>query len=43
MDYMARHGRKRSRPADLVPGTRSVISVRMDYLPEPQRAMQAAR
>jgi len=35
MDYMARHGAKRSRPAELVPGTVSVISVRMDYLPEP--------
>ena len=33
MDYMARHGRKRSRPADLVPGTLKVISVRMDYWP----------
>ena len=36
MDYMARHGTKRSRPQALVPGTRRVISVRMDYLPEPQ-------
>ncbi len=34
MDFMARHGTKRSRPAELVPGTISVISVRMDYLPE---------
>ncbi|SDX11100.1 tRNA epoxyqueuosine(34) reductase QueG [Thiocapsa roseopersicina] len=42
MDYMARHGLKRSRPADLVPGTVRVISVRMDYLPESHRAMQAA-
>src|SRR5690606_14001671 len=33
MDYMAAHGRKRSRPAELVEGTRRVISVRMDYLP----------
>lgn len=33
MDYMARHGRKRSRPAELLPGTLRVISVRMDYLP----------
>ena len=31
MDYMQRHGRKRSRPELLQPGTRSVISVRMDY------------
>jgi epoxyqueuosine reductase len=29
MDYMARHGRLRSRPADLVPGTLRVISLRM--------------
>jgi epoxyqueuosine reductase len=36
MEYMARHGRKRSRPGELVPGTIRVISVRMDYLPEPQ-------
>jgi epoxyqueuosine reductase len=35
MDYMERHGTKRSRPQELVTGTRRVISVRMDYLPEP--------
>ncbi|MBK1655740.1 tRNA epoxyqueuosine(34) reductase QueG, partial [Allochromatium vinosum] len=34
MDYMARHGTKRSRPDELVPGTLSVISARMDYQPE---------
>ena len=34
MDYMERHGHKRSRPAELEPGTMSVISVRMDYLPQ---------
>ncbi len=33
MSYMKRHGTKRSRPRDLVPGTISVISLRMDYLP----------
>jgi epoxyqueuosine reductase len=33
MDYMARHGLKRARPAELVPGTLSVITARMDYLP----------
>lgn len=33
MAYMAQHGSKRSRPAELVPGTLSIISVRMDYLP----------
>lgn len=34
MDYMARHGMKRARPAELLPGTLRVISVRMDYLPK---------
>jgi epoxyqueuosine reductase len=34
MDYMASHGTKRSRPADLVPGTVSVITARMNYLPQ---------
>ncbi len=33
MDYMARHGTKRSRPAELVPGTISVITARINYLP----------
>ena len=34
MRYMSRHGVKRTRPADLLPGTVSCISVRMDYWPE---------
>jgi epoxyqueuosine reductase len=33
MDYMQRHGLKRARPAELIPGTLSVITARMDYLP----------
>jgi epoxyqueuosine reductase len=33
MDYMAKHGMKRARPAELVAGTRRVISARMAYLP----------
>ena len=33
MDYMLRHGMKRARAAELVPGTRRVISVRLDYWP----------
>ena len=33
MDYMAKHGTKRSRPAELIPGTLRVISLRMDYYP----------
>jgi len=38
MDYMARHGRKRSRPGELIPDTCSVLSVRMDYLPRAEDA-----
>jgi epoxyqueuosine reductase len=34
MEYMHRHGRRRARPNELVPGTVRVISVRMDYFPE---------
>ena len=41
MDYMHRHGRKRTRPAELVPGTISVVSVRMDYLSADAADMQA--
>jgi epoxyqueuosine reductase len=33
MHYMARHGARRARPAELVPGTLRVISARLDYLP----------
>lgn len=33
MDYMQDHGTKRSRPAELIVDTRSVISARLDYLP----------
>src|SRR5204862_8365182 len=40
MDYMARHGRRGARPADLVPGTIRVISARLDY--QPLRARDAA-
>jgi len=36
MDYMARHGSKRARPAELRPGTLRVISARMDYQPRAQ-------
>lgn len=34
LDYMRRHGAKRTRPAALVPGTLRVISARMDYRPD---------
>ncbi len=33
MDYMAKHGTKRTRPAELVPNTVRIISARLDYLP----------
>lgn len=33
MDYMDRHGEKRHKPHALVPGTCTVLSLRMDYLP----------
>lgn len=33
MDYLARHGTRRSHPAELVPGTVRVLSVRLDYFP----------
>jgi len=37
MGYMQQHGTKRTRPEELVPGTVSIISVRMDYWPEPAK------
>ncbi len=46
MDYMASHGMKRARPAELVPGTVRAIVARMDYLPRDGgdwRAHEAAR
>jgi epoxyqueuosine reductase len=42
MEYMQRHGEKRSRPALLHPGTERIISVRMDYLPENATAIHQA-
>jgi epoxyqueuosine reductase len=42
MGYMSRHGSKRSRPAELVPGTVSCISVRMDYWPQDAVAPETA-
>lgn len=35
MDWMAKHGSKRFRPAELVSGTERIIAVRMDYSPAP--------
>jgi len=37
MQYMQRHGTRRTRPDELIPGTLSIVSVRMDYLPEDQQ------
>ncbi|MEC4746914.1 tRNA epoxyqueuosine(34) reductase QueG [Methylomicrobium sp. Wu6] len=39
MEYMQRHGLKRSRPDLLRPGTLRIISARMDYLSEPAAVM----
>jgi epoxyqueuosine reductase len=41
MDWLHRHGTKRSRPDELVPGTVSVITARMDYLPDASGDWQA--
>ena len=40
MDWMARHGDKRSRPAELIPGTVRVISVGLDYGRDPEEAWE---
>ena len=40
MDYMAKHGSKRSRPDELEPGTIRIISARIDYLPEEQEIIE---
>jgi len=40
MDYMAKHGLKRSRPAELLPNTLRVISLRMNYAPADARDSQ---
>ena len=41
MDYLERHGTRRSRPAELVPGTVRVISARLNYLPQTVRDSEA--
>jgi len=41
MAYMQAHGLRRARPAELVPGTVSVITARMDYLPAVPEGWQA--
>lgn len=42
MDYMTKHGSKRSHPDELIPGTLRVISARMDYWPGTARAAKEA-
>ena len=37
MEYMQKHGSKRTHPAQLLPGTTRIISVRMNYLPPSAR------
>jgi epoxyqueuosine reductase len=41
MEYMARHGALRARPAELRPGTLRVISCRMDYLHDVPQGIDA--
>ncbi|MEJ2127411.1 MAG: tRNA epoxyqueuosine(34) reductase QueG [Woeseiaceae bacterium] len=41
MAYMHKHGTRRSRPEELIPGTVRVISARMDYLPGGQEQASA--
>ena len=42
MDYMARHGTRRTRPDELIPGTVRVLSARMNYWPADARDADAA-
>src|SRR4051812_31699734 len=41
MEYMARHGALRARPAELHPGTLRVISCRMGYLNSPSQEISS--
>ena len=41
MGYMSRHGTKRTRPSELVPGTLRVLSARMNYFPSEAAADEA--
>ena len=43
MDYMAKHGLMRARPAELEPGTVRAISVRLDYLPADAKCARILR
>ena len=39
MQYMVRHGSRRTRPQELISGTIRIISVRMDYFPPQSKAI----
>lgn len=41
MAFMAAHGTKRTRPAELLPNTASIVAVRLDYLPHNARFASA--
>jgi len=41
MDYMARHGTRRSRPPELLPGTLRIVSLRMNYWPPQHQPPEA--
>lgn len=41
MDYMERHGTKRTRPEELVPGTTTIITARLNYLPPDTEMVKA--
>ena len=43
MGYMASHGMKRARPAELHPGALRIITARMDYLPSRAATTGSAR
>ncbi|NOG30879.1 tRNA epoxyqueuosine(34) reductase QueG [Halomonas sp. TBZ9] len=40
MGFMAKHGTRRTRPAELEPGTQRVICARMDYLPADTQSIE---
>ena len=42
MEYMARHGARRARPSEMIPGTIRIITARLDYLPRNARDPGAA-
>lgn len=43
MQWLSEHGHKRTRPAELLPGTRRVICFRLDYLPADTQQIQVLK